>query len=88
MLESIKGIGKKTAERIVVELKDKLGKWNIGAALGMPSKNSIPEEALQALISLGISAAAAQQALQKAMSLANDDTLKLEELIKLSLKTL
>lgn len=88
MLESIKGIGKKTAERIVVELKDKLGKWNMAAVSNMQSKNSIPEDALQALISLGISATAAQQALEKAMSLTNDDTIKLEELIKLSLKTL
>lgn len=64
-LSSIKGIGKKTAERIIVELKDKLthlaGK---GPALGI-SKNAA--DAVMALVALGFHQAEVQEAVQKAL---------------------
>ena len=54
-LQAIPGIGKKTAERMIVELKDKIGKMDAaGAGIGLPaSMTSVRSEALTALISLG-----------------------------------
>src|SRR3954466_14745823 len=65
-LESIKGIGKKTAERLVLELRDKLNKTdtivhNIPTVQG----NSIQPDALNALVSLGIARAQAETAVKK-----------------------
>jgi holliday junction DNA helicase RuvA len=87
-LESIKGIGKKSAERIILELKDKMGK--IGA--GLPQNNStfknntLEQDALNALISLGISRAAAEQAVQRVIKA--DPASQVEDIIKQALKTL
>lgn len=86
-LERIKGIGKKTAERAVLELRDKLGKQT-GGLNPVPLTNTptIKQDALQALTALGIQRSQAEQALQKIM-LAQPD-LKLEEMIKAVLKNL
>jgi holliday junction DNA helicase RuvA len=87
-LEGIKGIGKKTAERIVVELRDKLAKQpiesdsNISSAKG----NTLTNDALNALVALGINRQAADQAIQKA--LAQDHSMGLELLIKKALQIL
>src|SRR3984957_16747212 len=64
-LESIKGIGKKSAERIILELRDKLGKGkeemaNISSAAG----NSLEKDALNSLITLGIARPAAESAIK------------------------
>ncbi len=68
-LESIKGIGSKTAARIVVELRDKLSKQPIESELNIsPWKgNTLQADALNALIALGINRQAADQALKKVM---------------------
>ncbi len=85
-LESIKGIGKKTAERIVVELRDKLAKQpaetnlNISAWKG----NTLQSDALNALIALGINRQAADQAIQKVLE--QDPGIGLELLIKKALQ--
>jgi Holliday junction DNA helicase RuvA len=52
-LKSVKGIGLKTAQRIVVELKDKLGKEPVSNDIFMTLNNSVREEALSALVTLG-----------------------------------
>jgi len=52
-LKSVKGIGLKTAQRIVVELKDKLGKEPLSNDIFMTLNNSVREEALSALVTLG-----------------------------------
>jgi len=87
-LESIKGIGKKTAERLIVELKDKLSK---GSTLNMEAfaqqNNTIEIDALNALTSLGIGRPLAEAALKKALRNAPADA-SLEELIRISLKNL
>ncbi|HVG14051.1 MAG TPA: Holliday junction branch migration protein RuvA, partial [Chitinophagaceae bacterium] len=54
MLESVKGIGKKTAERIVLELRDKLAKQPIEANIYPQQSNSLQVDALNALIALEI----------------------------------
>ncbi len=87
-LESIKGIGRKTAERLVLELKDKLGKYSAETSAGIaPLHNTREQDALNALISLGIAKAAAESALKKAIQ-PGTENLKLEDLIKLALKNL
>jgi len=85
-LENIKGIGKKTAERIVVELRDKLSK-NITETNIAPLKhNTLHSDALNALLALGISRQAADQAIQK--TLIHEPDLSLEALIKKALRIL
>jgi len=85
-LESVKGIGKKTAERIVVELKDRLAKHPIDSNIPAMKHNSLHSDALNALLALGISRQAADQAIQK--TIAQEPGLPVEELIKKALRTL
>ena len=85
-LESIKGIGKKTAERLVVELKDKLAKHTLETNIPAMKHNTLHSDALNAMLALGISRQAAEQAIQKIM--AQEPGLPLEDLIKKSLRTL
>ena len=66
-LERIKGIGKKSAERLVLELRDKLGKGFTAAPFSAPLGNSQQQDALQALVSLGIARAQAETAIQKVL---------------------
>lgn len=84
-LESIKGIGRKTAERLVLELRDKFGKQANESLISLPVNNSIESDALNALISLGIARPNAEQAIKKAVS-ATAENLALEQLIKHALK--
>lgn len=85
-LEGIKGIGKKTAERMVLELKDKLAKNPLESNIPALKNNTLQQDALNALTALGISRQAAGQALEKVM--AANPNLSVEELIKLALRTL
>lgn len=86
-LESIKGIGKKSAERIVLELRDKLGKSSFESNISTLKNNSLEHDALNALIALGIARPAGEQAIQRALK--SDPSLdKIEEIIKKALKTL
>ena len=68
-LEAIKGIGKKTAERIVLELRDKLSKQPPETALNISTwkGNTLQSDALNALIALGINRQAADHAIQKVL---------------------
>lgn len=87
-LESIKGIGKKTAERLIVELKDKLSKASpVNLEAFVPQSNTIEVDALNALTSLGIGRPLAEAALKKAMKNATQDA-SLEEIIRISLKNM
>jgi len=87
LLESIKGIGKKTAERLVLELRDKMGK--VAADTDFPSSggNSLQQDALNALIALGISKPMAEASLQRTIK-AEPSINNLEQLIKKALKTI
>ena len=87
-LESIRGIGKKSAERIVLELRDKVGKGkedivNISSSAG----NTLEQDALNALITLGIARPAAESAIKKVINEVSG-TDKVEDLIKKVLKIL
>lgn len=87
LLESIKGIGPKTAKRIILELKDKLGKNLSTLSVPVSGSNNVKEEALSALVMLGFSRAQAEQAVQKVWS-AGGSGLSTEELIKQTLKAI
>lgn len=86
-LESIKGIGRKTAERIVLELKDKAGRLQTDKAGSSYSINTIEGDALNALIALGIQKNNAEVALKKVIS-PEGNNITLENIIKLALKNL
>jgi Holliday junction DNA helicase RuvA len=85
-LEGIKGIGKKTAERMVLELREKLAKQPIESNISPLKNNTLQQDALNALMALGITRQAANQALEKTM--AAESNLSVEELIKKALRTL
>ncbi|MGF7231109.1 Holliday junction branch migration protein RuvA [Arachidicoccus sp.] len=87
-LEKIKGIGRKSAERLIVELKDKLAKiHDINVVEGLQSVPSVVSDALDALMALGIGKSLAETTVKKAMK-ETDQSVSLETLIKLSLKNL
>lgn len=73
-LSRVPGIGNKTAERLIVELRDKASKWHFASN---NQANSIPhlEDALKALINLGYSQAQAQKMLERASSLSESKDL-------------
>jgi holliday junction DNA helicase RuvA len=85
-LEGIKGIGKKTAERLVLELKDKLAKSTPESNISPLKNNTLQQDALNALTALGINRVAAEQALRKTLN-TNPD-LPVEELVKKTLRIL
>lgn len=85
-LQSIKGIGAKTAQRIVIELKDKVVKINIEPKNTTTGYNTLKEEALSALIMLGFAKAQVQKALDSIMK--SNNNLTLEDMVKQALKVL
>ena len=85
-LEAIKGIGKKTAERMVLELKDKLAKHPLETNKSPLINNTLHQDSLNALMALGISRQVASPALEKVLK--NHPDLGAEELIKLTLRSL
>ena len=88
VLEIVKGIGKKTAERLILELKDKIGKVSENQAIsGTVYNNTLSVDALNALVALGISKPIADQAIKKVTQSDNSIT-DLEELIKKALKAI
>jgi len=86
LLKSIKGIGTKSAQRVIVDLKDKIGKGTeIGEVFALQS-NTIKDESLSALVMLGFSKTYAQKTIDKILLKEKDITV--EELIKKALKEL
>lgn len=89
-LTSISGIGKKIAERIIVELREKIvveDRISQSDLTSAPSKNSaLMEDSLNALIELGYRKNNAQKAIEKAMDAAGDKTPTVSDLIRASLK--
>jgi Holliday junction DNA helicase RuvA len=84
-LERVKGIGAKTAQRIILELKGKLAPGAGNMANAAPVHNTIHEDALIALVNLGIARAMAENAIKK---LGDTSALTVEEIIKQALRAL
>lgn len=86
-LEGIKGIGKKTAERVVLELRDKLAKHPLDSNISPMKNNTLHSDALNALLALGIGRQMADEAVKKTIQ-SNPALTSLEDLIKKALKNL
>jgi len=87
LLESVKGIGKKTAERLVLELKDKVSKHPVDSSVNFVKGNTFQQDALNALVALGISKSVAEYAVNKVLSEQPVET-QLEQIIKKALKAI
>lgn len=92
-LNSIPGVGKKTAERIVIELRDKITKLSVIAGeemksegLSVSSGNAVMDDAISALTNLGYNNAAAEKALKQAMQEGTE--LSVQKLLRRSLQLL
>ena len=86
LIQSIKGIGPKSAKRIILELKDKVGKMSTEALLVSTPNNTMKEEALSALVALGFNKQAAEKVITRLQSSGSDRNV--EGLIKEALKLL
>lgn len=86
LLKSVKGIGIKTAQRIIIDLKDKIVKVPAAEQILGAEDNTIRNEALSALVMLGFARKEAETALAKIIR--ENPGAKLETLIKLTLKRL
>lgn len=86
--KAVKGIGPKTAKRLILDLKDKLLKENEGAPISIAAQdNTLRDEALSALVALGFSKVSVQKALNRVIK--NQAGIReVEELIKLALREL
>jgi Holliday junction DNA helicase RuvA len=88
LIESVKGIGKKTAERLVLELKDKVGNKTSSSSLSWSKVvNTLEKDAINALVALGIMQKQAELSVKKILA-AEPEIIKLEELIKKALKVI
>lgn len=87
-IKSVKGIGLKTAQRMVLELKDKIskGEGGVSEVLLVSDRNAVAEEAAAALQMLGFSKPNISKAIQKIVS--SNPNIKVEELIKQALQIL
>ena len=87
-IKSVKGSGLKTAQRMVLELKDKIskGEGGVSEVLLVSDRNAVAEEAAAALQMLGFSKPNISKAIQKIVS--SNPNIKVEELIKQALQML
>lgn len=83
-IQSVKGIGAKTAQRVIIDLKDKMLKFEVSDDNFSTSNNTIRFDALTALVSLGFDKKAAEKALKKVFT----DQGTVELLIKDALRVL
>ena len=86
MIQSVKGIGPKSAKRIILELKDKIGKVSGDVRISATPHNTSKDEALNALLALGFNKLAVEKVVLKL--LAANPNATVEVLIKDSLKLL
>lgn len=86
MLQSVKGIGLKTAQRVIIDLKDKLAKMHDGEQLSISPSLSVKTEATAALEVLGYNARQSERVLNTILK--QNPELTVEELIKAALKKL
>lgn len=88
LIQSIKGIGSKTAQRVILELRDKIRKEELvptGIRSAETSSNTLRSEALAALVTLGIPKATAEKSLD-AIIKREGQSISVENLIKLALR--
>ncbi|OQA55983.1 MAG: Holliday junction ATP-dependent DNA helicase RuvA [Candidatus Omnitrophica bacterium ADurb.Bin277] len=90
VLSSVSGVGKKTAERVIVELKDKLPKGTGKDSTDIVHDRNIPDEviddAIRALVALGYAKPKAKETVRKVLKAIPGKKLTVEEIIRLALK--
>lgn len=86
LLKSVKGIGLKTAQRIIVDLKDKLGKHTGSGEIFAFADNTRRDEALSALVMLGFAKSTVSKVLDKIVR--DEKNLTVEDMIKRALKNM
>ena len=87
LIQRIKGIGPKSAQRMILELQDKLKKEGPDSLISLPKHNTASDEALSALVMLGFNRILAEKALAQAIN-TGTEALSVEQLIKFALKIL
>jgi len=85
LLKNIKGIGIKTAQRVIIDLKDKIGKIPVGNLLFRSVENPIRSEAVAALEMLGFNKKAVEKLVDQVLT--EQPAIAVENLIKLALKS-
>ena len=89
-LTAIPGVGRKTAERLIIELRDKIGKIDVtssGAMTIQGEDGDLRQEALLALTSLGYNRPFAEKALRQVLAETKGEKPSLQDLIKRALRT-
>lgn len=86
-LQAVKGIGGKTAQRVIIELRDKLRKESLddGTSISLGPHNTLRSEALSALLTLGLPKSAAEKSVDAVLK-KSGNTITLEDLVKQALK--
>jgi Holliday junction DNA helicase RuvA len=87
LIQRIKGIGPKSAQRLILELKDKLMKEGNDSTVMVTTQSTARDEALAALVMLGFQRNAAEKVVDLELS-KNSEDLSVEQLIKFALKSL
>jgi Holliday junction DNA helicase RuvA len=87
LIQRIKGIGPKSAQRLILELQDKLRKEGPDTLIAVPSNKTVKDEALSALVMLGFAKNAVEKVLEQELN-KNSNELTVEQLIKSALKSL
>ena len=87
LIQRIKGIGPKSAQRIILELQDKLRREGPGSSVPGPASVTARDEALAALVTLGFARQAAEKVVDQEIK-KNSADLSVEQLIKYALKNL
>ncbi len=87
LIQRIKGIGPKTAQRLVLELQDKLKKNGPDTLIAVPVNRTVKDEAISALVMLGFARNAAEKVIDQELN-KNGGSLTVEQLIKFALKSL
>ena len=86
ILKGVKGIGLKTAQRIIVDLKDKIGKHAVSGEILAFSDNTAREEALSALVMLGFARSSVLKVIDNILR--ENKKLQVEEIVRKALKLL
>ncbi len=87
VLQSIKGIGGKSAQRIIIDLKDKMQKESPAREFLGSSHNTVKQEALSALVMLGFTKSSAEKAIEQVLK-SEGTAIPVEHLVKSALKIL
>ncbi|TDG37750.1 Holliday junction branch migration protein RuvA [Pedobacter changchengzhani] len=87
LIQRVKGLGAKTAQRLVLELQDKLKKEGSDSLISVPKHNTVKDEALSALVMLGFTKQTTEKTIDQILKV-TEGTLSVEQLIKQALKKL